>query len=181
MQKKNSDGFTLVELIVTMSILAIIVTIAFPHIMTYLTNMEAKRIRYAVTNSLNQAKAESFIYRKDVLLCLSGPEKKCERDSDQLLLIFFDNNKNNKYDSATDSLIEAQVLNPMYGSMHLRAGNRSYVKFAGDSGNPHAHYGHIKYCPRSIYSQAKYQISFNQAGIIKYKPDSKKEKTDCPS
>ena len=179
MQRKNNSGFTLIELIVTVSILAIIVTIAFPHIMTYLTNMEAKRIRFALTNGLSQAKTESFIYRKNVIVCLSDANRKCQKDSHELLLIFFDKNANNKYDGAIDELIEEQILNPKYGTMHLRAGKRDYIKFSGESGNPRAHYGHVKYCPSSIYNSAKYQISFNQSGIIKYKPDSKKQPTEC--
>ena len=172
-------GFTLVELIITVAIMAIILTIAYPHIMTLLANMEAKRIRYGIVNTLKIAKAESYIQRQNVIVCLSDINRRCDKDSNNALLLFFDKDNNQQFDSNVDVLIEEQRLSPKYGSLHLRAGQRHYVRFAGDSGNPRGFFGHIKYCPRSIYSQAMYQISFNQAGIIKYKPDSKRQPTEC--
>lgn len=177
----RSYGFTLVELIVTVAIMAIILTIAYPHIMTLLANMEAKRIRYEIVNTLKLAKSESYIQRQNVVVCLSDDNRRCEKDSNNALLLFFDKNNNQQFDSAVDVLIEEQRLKPKYGSLHLRAGQRHYVRFAGDSGNPRGFFGHIKYCPRSIYNQSMYQISFNQAGIIKYKPDSKSQPTKCSS
>ena len=159
--------------------MAIILTIAYPYIMTLLANMEAKRIRHEIVNTLKLAKAESYIQRQNVMACLSDSNRHCDKDSNNALLLFFDKNNNQKFDSDVDILIEEQRLRPKYGSLHLRAGQRHYVRFAGDSGNPRGFFGHIKYCPRSIYSQAMYQISFNQAGIIKYKPDSKSQPTEC--
>ncbi|WP_201528011.1 GspH/FimT family pseudopilin [Psychrobacter frigidicola] len=168
----NNHGFTLVELIVTVTVMAIIVAIAAPSILTQLANMEAKRIRYGLINTLALAKAESFIQRQDVLVCLSDANGHCDKDSDKALLLFIDKNDNQHFDAGIDELLEKQPLNPKYGKLHLRAGGRNYVRFAGDSGRPRGFFGHIKYCPISTYSHAMYQISFNQAGIIKYKPDS---------
>lgn len=168
----NERGFTLVELIVTVAILAIIATIAAPSILTQLANMEAKRIRYGIKNTLAVAKAESLIQRQNVLACLSDANGVCHRNSDKTLLLFIDNNDNNHFDAKIDALVEAQPLDPKYGTLHLRAGNRSYVRFAGDSGKPRGFFGHIKYCPSVHYNQAMYQISFNQGGIIKHKPNS---------
>jgi len=165
-------GFTLVELIVTVAILAIIVTIAAPSILTQLANMEAKRIRFDIKNTLTLAKAESFIRHRNVLACLSDTNGVCHRNSDKTLLLFIDNNDNNNFDTNTDTLLETQSLDPKYATLHLRAGNRSYVRFAGDSGKPRGFFGHIKYCPTSNYNEKMYQISFNQSGKIKYKPNS---------
>ena len=175
---KLHTGFTLIELIVTVSIMAIIVSIAMPYILTHLANMEAKRIRYSTVNSLTTAKAESLIQRQNVVVCLSDNNGVCHKDSNKTLLLFIDKNDNQHFDANGDVLIEEQRLNPKYGTLHLRAGQRHYVRFAGDSGKPRGFFGHIKYCPRSIYSQAMYQISFNQSGIIKYKPNSE-HPTDC--
>ncbi|SNT68985.1 Tfp pilus assembly protein FimT/FimU [Psychrobacter sp. LV10R520-6] len=165
-------GFTLVELIVTVAILAIVATIAAPSIVTQLANMEAKRIRFDIKNTLAIAKAESFIQHRNVLACLSDTNGVCHRDSDKTLLLFIDNNDNNNFDANIDALLETQSLDPKYATLHLRAGNRSYVRFAGDSGKPRGFFGHIKYCPNVSYNQKMYQISFNQSGIIKYKPNS---------
>lgn len=50
------QGFTLVELLVTVSVLAIIATIAAPALQTQLAGMEAKRVESQLRGSLTRAK-----------------------------------------------------------------------------------------------------------------------------
>ncbi|WP_082637957.1 GspH/FimT family pseudopilin [Psychrobacter sp. ENNN9_III] len=166
-------GFNLVELIVTVAILAIIATIAAPAIVDQLASMEAKRIKNQLESTLKIAKAESFIRRQNLLVCLSDAGGRCNKNSDKNLLLFVDKNNNKVFDTSTDYLLSKQSLNPKYGTLHLRAGKRHYVKFYGDTGKPRGHFGHIKYCPSPTYSQAMYQISFNQNGNITYKPNDR--------
>lgn len=172
-------GYNLVELMVTVAILAIIATIAAPAIVDQLASMEAKRIKNQLESTLKIAKAESFIRRQNLLVCLSDAGGRCNKNSGKNLLLFVDKNNNKVFDISTDYLLNKQGLNPKYGTLHLRAGKRHYVKFYGDTGKPRGHFGHIKYCPSPTYSQAMYQISFNQNGNIKYKPNNT-HPTGCP-
>lgn len=167
---RHNKGFTLVELIVTVCVLAIIVMIVAPVIRTQLARMEAKRIQSQLENSLALAKAESYIRRQNVIVCLSDTGGRCHRDSDKTLLLFIDKNDNNHFDAQVDSLVVHQSLNPKYSKLSLRVGSRRhYTKFWGDSGKPRGHFGHIKYCPIVAYNEAMYLISFNQGGIVKQK------------
>ena len=179
-QKPYHDkGFNLVELIVTVAVLSILAMIAAPFIMEQLARMEAKRIEGQIENMLTLAKAESYIRRQDLLVCLSNNSGICHRDSYKSLLLFLDRNNNKNFDLGVDDLLEEQALNPKYSTLYLRVGNnRHYTKFWGDSGSPRGHFGHIKYCPTSTYNQAMYQISFNQVGRITYKPNESYP-TDC--
>ncbi len=168
----RQQGFTLIELLVTVTILVIIAIIATPTILTQLANMEAKRIKNELMTTMAIAKAESYIRRQDLIVCLSNAGGRCHRDSDKKLLLFADNNDNQNFDSQVDVLLIEQNLNPKYSTLSLRVGsNRHYTKFWGDSGKPRGHFGHIRYCPTSAYNQSMYQISFNQLGIVKYKPN----------
>ena len=179
LQYYNEYGFNLVELIVTVAVLAIIAMIAAPSILTQLAKMEAKRIKNQISNTLTLAKTESYIRRQDLLVCLSNGGGLCHRDSYKKLLLFLDKNHNNNFDVGVDDLLEEQSLNPKYGTLYLRVGNnRHYTKFWGDSGKPRGHFGHIKYCPTSTYNQTMYQISFNQGGFITYKPNES-HPTEC--
>ncbi|WP_438950006.1 GspH/FimT family pseudopilin [Psychrobacter submarinus] len=171
-QIQKDQGFTLVELIVTVCVLAIIAIIAAPSILTQLANMESKRIRYDISSMLATAKAESYLRRQNLIVCLSDSAGRCHKNSNKAMLLFFDHNDNQHFDTSTDELLEQQRLSPRYAQLHLRAGNRHYIKFWGDSARPRGFFGHIKYCPTSSYNQSKYQISFNQGGIVKYKPDA---------
>ena len=178
-QAQNKYGFTLIELIVTVAVLAIIVMIATPYILEQLASMEAKRIEGQIKNTLKLAKAESLIRRQDLLVCLSNNGGTCNRDSYKKLLLFLDTNNNNNFDVGVDDLLEEQALEPKYSTLYLRVGNkRHYTKFWGDSGSPRGHFGHIKYCPTSTYNHTMYQISFNQGGGITYKPNAS-HPTDC--
>ena len=178
-QAYNRYGFTLIELIVTVAVLAIILMVATPYILEQLASMEAKRIEGQIKNTLKLAKAESIIRRQDLLVCLSNDGGVCNRDSYKKLLLFLDTNNNNNFDVGVDGLLEEQALEPKYSTLHLRVGNkRHYTKFWGDSGSPRGHFGHIKYCPTSNYNHNMYQISFNQGGGITYKPNAS-HPTDC--
>ncbi len=175
---KTSRGFTLPELIVTVCVLAILAVIATPPIIKQLTRMEAKRIRYALTTAIATAKAESYIRRQNLIVCLADLQGRCNKNNDKAILLFFDINDNKNFDENVDELLDKQRLAPRYSRLQLRAGNRHYIKFWGDSGKPRGFFGHIKYCPTSSYNQSMYQISFNQVGIVKYKP-SQAHPTGC--
>ena len=178
-QPKNERGFTLVELIVTIAVLAILTMIATPYILEQLARMEAKRIESQIRNTLTLAKAESYIRRQDLLVCLSNNSAICDRDSYKQLLLFLDRNNNKNFDLGVDDLLEEQALEPKYSTLYLRVGDkRHYTKFWGDSGKPRGHFGHFKYCPTSTYNHTMYQISFSQGGRVTYKPNAS-HPTDC--
>lgn len=169
-RKHLQSGVTLLELIVVITILAIITSLATPSFLQWRHDMEAKRIRNLLTSVLRQAKTYSYITRQDLILCLATATGQCHKNAQDKLLIFKDNNSNKHFDSDTDTLLSADELTVKFATLHLRAGNRHYIKFFGDSGKPRGHFGHIKYCPTSKDAQMMYQISFNQLGIIKVKP-----------
>lgn len=77
-QRKTSSGFTLIELMVTIAVLAIIVSIAAPNISTQLANQRVKSTTAMLHNALKEAKVESVIRRQNVTVMydsLSTPKK----------------------------------------------------------------------------------------------------------
>lgn len=64
--KNVSSGFTLIELMVTIAVLAIIVSIAAPNISTQLANQRVKSTASVIETALKEAKAESVIRRQNV-------------------------------------------------------------------------------------------------------------------
>lgn len=63
-----SSGFTLIELMVTIAVLAIIVSIAAPNISTQLANQRVKSTTSTLVNALKEAKVKSVIHRQEVEL-----------------------------------------------------------------------------------------------------------------
>ena len=62
----SSSGFTLIELMVTIAVLAIIVGIAAPSISTQLANQRVKSTTATLANALKEAKVESILRRQNV-------------------------------------------------------------------------------------------------------------------
>jgi type IV fimbrial biogenesis protein FimT len=62
----NSSGFTLIELMVTIAVLAIIVGIAAPSISTQLANQRVKSTAATLANALKEAKVESILRRQNI-------------------------------------------------------------------------------------------------------------------
>jgi len=64
--KNTSSGFTLIELMVTIAVLAIIAGIAAPNISTQLADQRVKSTTAALLNALKEAKVESAIRRQNI-------------------------------------------------------------------------------------------------------------------
>ncbi len=62
----RSSGFTLIELMVTIAVLAIILGIAAPSISTQLANQRVKSTTSTLSNALKEAKVESILRRQNV-------------------------------------------------------------------------------------------------------------------
>ena len=71
----SSSGFTLIELMVTIAVLAIIVGIAAPSISTQLANQRVKSTASTLENALKEAKAESIIRRQSLTLSFDDTKK----------------------------------------------------------------------------------------------------------
>ena len=61
-----NSGFTLIELMVTIAVLAIIVSIAAPSMSTQLANQRVKSTSSIIESALKEAKAESIIRRQNI-------------------------------------------------------------------------------------------------------------------
>ena len=68
----SSSGFTLIELMVTIAVLAIIVGLAAPSISTQLANQRVKSTTATLANALKEAKAESIIRRQNISVSYSN-------------------------------------------------------------------------------------------------------------
>lgn len=71
----TNSGFTLIELMVTIAVLAIIVGIAAPSISSQLANQRVKSTVSTLENALKEAKVESVIRRQPLTLTLDSSNK----------------------------------------------------------------------------------------------------------
>ncbi|MGP5202107.1 pilus assembly FimT family protein [Psychrobacter aquimaris] len=94
--RATSSGFTLIELMVTIAVLAIIVGIAAPSIGTQLANQRVKSTTATLANALKEAKNESLIRRQPITLSYndsSNPKVINITDADSVIIASY------RYDS----------------------------------------------------------------------------------
>jgi type IV fimbrial biogenesis protein FimT len=94
-----NSGFTLIELMVTIAVLAIIVSIAAPSISTQLANQRVKSTAATLENALKEAKVESVIRRQSMELSIDN--------NNHVLAIMSENSDEiASYSYSTDNTIE---------------------------------------------------------------------------
>ena len=73
--KNTSSGFTLIELMVTIAVLAIIAGIAAPNISTQLADQRVKSTAATIANALKEAKVESVVRRQNIRVVYNNTAK----------------------------------------------------------------------------------------------------------
>lgn len=102
---RASLGFTLIELMVTIAVLAIIVSIAAPNISTQLANSRVKSTTATLANALKEARSESLIRRQKVEVSINDDDYEIEIEVD-------DNNSTiiANYSYSTKSIIDGDDI-----------------------------------------------------------------------
>lgn len=143
---RRKQGFTMVELMITVLVLAVVVMFAYPSYLNLMKGMEAKRVRTSLTQANQEAKLHAYLLKRDVYLCLADEMNRCHRQATHKVMLFIDKNNDNKFDSS-DELVQEYPLNIKYGTLEMRmSALRSYMKYYGDTGLPRGHFGHFNYC-----------------------------------
>jgi len=125
----GEGGFTLVELMVTISISAILMTVAIPSFRDFLLNNRRSTQANDFVLALTSAKSEAVKRGVPVTLCSRASDTTCAGSTtwDSGWLVFVDNNLPRGTINGTDIVL--QVRPPLEGGNTLRAGARSFVTF----------------------------------------------------
>ncbi|WP_076542948.1 GspH/FimT family pseudopilin [Shewanella sp. UCD-KL21] len=163
-------GFTLVELMTTVTVASILLAIGVPALKSVQLQIRAKSNISTIQHSLQFARNMAINYGVRVTVCPLN-DGKCSTDWQAGYAIFLDTGKSNQLD-AEDTILKQ--INPFHGDDIIQY-NRKAVRFLPD-GLASGTNGTLTYCPEvndSPYSQA---IVINQAGRARY---STKKNIQC--
>ena len=108
-------GFTLIELMVTVSIVAILATVAAPNFRTFVLNNRISSTSQELLRTLQSARGEATKRQKNIVVCLAtslDTTPSCVTNSTTPTgwILFEDGNSNWVYDDGTSSLLQKHSL-----------------------------------------------------------------------
>jgi len=132
--RRSSSGFTLIELMVTIAVLAIIVGIAAPSISTQLANQRVKSTAAMLENALKEAKVESIIRRQNVTVIYNAAT------TPKTLTLQANSNNISSYNiseksTVTQTITPSTVTNIVFQPNKRIANNATVVYTICDSGS----------------------------------------------
>ncbi len=162
---KAQSGLTIFELMVVVSIVAVLIVIAFPDIKQQFMHSEQLRVKHTSHGVLSQSRSFALAYHKHVVVCGSNSSITCNGDWSQGLLAFVDQNRNAQKDP-TEQILVFDPLALKYGYLRWKgAGGRAYILFQSINGMPIGSNGSLIYCANT--PQYHIQTLLTRTGLIR--------------
>lgn len=131
MNIKKQMGFTLIELMVTLSVLLILITVGVPSLSGYLHSQRLNTVTQLLKDSYSQARYQAVTGKKSVTLCPLDPNAgTCGNSWDDGIMVYIDQNGDGAY-AATDDLRLRQVDFPAGVSVSIAGRTQVRLSAAG--------------------------------------------------
>lgn len=152
---KQQKGFTLVEILITTSILGILLSVAIPTFSYTKQKITADNVILQLQSSLNLARQTAISQKRSVVVCPSFNGRQCSGDGSSWSaggIVFIDTDGDKQYNQVTELRGFLKRILPLRGENDLRS-NQDYVSFSS--------YGMLNSSPQTF----SYCDSGNNANI----------------
>ena len=164
----KESAFTLIELIVTIAVLAIITTLALPHFRHFQAKQEAENVNSLIRQHINSAKSIASVHHLKTIVCSSNSSHLCaDNQWNSGIIIFGDKNNNKQID--LDEKVYSQVeTNLHFGKLTWKGSSSSdsELTFQGDTGLPRGAPGSFIYCSQDHTSLNK-RFNISRMGHVR--------------
>ncbi len=180
-----SRGFTIVELMVTLAIAAILLAVAVPSFTSFVQKRGISQKTLQVRNALELARGLALSQRQVWTVCTVDAANSCVSSAGLRLLVFRDDNDNNDFD-AGEVLQQEVDINSIALEMSASFG-RPYIRFARNG--EALELGNLEVCSTNQTIDYGRQVIVFRSGRIRLSSDSDGDgyddnggtKIECPS
>ncbi|MEO7935581.1 MAG: GspH/FimT family pseudopilin [Dokdonella sp.] len=132
MPRKHSMGVTLIELLIVISIIAVLTTMALPSFANLRQSSVSRSARSALSVTINQARIAAAMRRQTVVVCPSANQTDCVRNLrwQHGWIAFFDSNRDGEHDTNEEILALSQAQST--GISILSTSGRHRIRYQAD-------------------------------------------------
>lgn len=165
----TGKGFTLLELLLCLSIVGIIFGFAVPTYRHLLREAESNQVAGQLMELVNYARQEAVFKSRIVTVCGSTTGQRCDNHWSEHILVFRDDNGDGVYTSDEPLLRHAQLS--VEGSILWRSfRNKSYLQLH-PSGLTYYQNGNFTYCPADGELRYARHLILNAAATLRLAGD----------
>ena len=162
MQINHCRAFTLIELIITITVIAILATLAIPSFQQDLMKKEQQSSQLKLSRAIQLARQHAMSQANHVVLCSANKQNSCTADSWTTgFVVFIDINNNRQIDS-NEHIISSENLKLKYGTLNWGSFNRNNLSFVRRNGLPLGSNGTFSYCAHD--KKFSYSLVVSQMG-----------------
>ncbi|MEE9398299.1 MAG: GspH/FimT family pseudopilin [Methylococcales bacterium] len=130
-RKISSQGFTLIELVVTLTVATILLAVGIPSYKSTATRNHIESLMSDLTRSLNLARSEALKRGMTVTVCKSADQLVCGGNWSNGWILFNDKNKNGSIDVGDELLHTHGAIAQGLSLKYAAFPSSNYVQFLG--------------------------------------------------
>ncbi|WP_157360270.1 GspH/FimT family pseudopilin [Aliagarivorans marinus] len=170
MKRVENAGFTLMELLITVALAAILLGIGVPAMTQFHASISAEATRNRLMREVRFARSQAIDLSQTVVICALDSDNKCGGSATDGLTIFIDSNNNQALDVGEEVLQVAES----YGTGKVKL-NTTALRFTPE-GMITGQNGSLYFCSND--SNYVSGIIVSRGGSVRFALDS--ETTSCP-
>jgi type IV fimbrial biogenesis protein FimT len=164
-------GFTIVELLITLSIITLLLAVSTPQLPAFIEKHQGEKALIAIARAIKAGRSTAIKTGNTVTVCRSSDAQQCSGSWQNGLIVFTDQNKDRILNDA-DQLLVQLVFDNLPGTIIWRAfQNRQYLQLNSRGDLIHQN-GTFTWCAFSGAAESAHQLIISRTGRIRFAVDS---------